>query len=191
MASIAQESVAQDVTEKDDSSQQLLGNVWMGRRSSDVWSGGFRFTTIPDIASGDTIDTATLTLEFVSTSGTAVVNSFCEAADTATTFDASNRPSVLTPTTASTALSTPFSAGQNANDVTNAVQEVINRGGWAANNDINILCLHGEAAGTPVNLEQVDDKDRTHSSPVAAKLDIDFTAASAGSLLLLRRRRGA
>ena len=179
MASIAQESVAQDGHEANATTWEDTTSLWrVGKTSGTYYDAGLRFTTIPDIASGNTIDSATLSFVVSAAGGaygTASFDVHCENEDDGAVFGASARPSQKTPTTAKTA-ETISATGTKNIDVKTAVQEVISRGGWAADNDLNFLLIHSEAAGSPYDIAYVTDSQNSG----VTTLDITYTAGGGG-----------
>ena len=135
--------------------------------------GGLRFQNLP-IPAGATINSANLRFSITSTAqDDPDLSVYCEAADDATTFttgasDISNR-------TLTTAFTDWDVTGVGANwmadgervDITEAVQEVIDRAGWAQGNALNVI-LKGNAA-CDVEIRSWDTA--VYYSPV---LEIDY-----------------
>ena len=145
--------------------------------------GGLRFlnVTVPNAA---TVNTATLQIYIASTSNDNVyLDAYGEDVDDAATFTTSAANiSGRTLTTAKTTIgSSNVGAGWYSINVTSAVQEIINRAGWASGNALAIIL---DA------LTSVDVQLRTwdHDTSLAAKLVIDYTVAATG-LVIPRRTR--
>ena len=139
--------------------------------------GGLRFNNVT-IPQGATINTATLQIYIHSTATDNVQADFyCEAADDAGTFTTgSGDISGRARTTAKVSVSAN-NVGTGWYSVTGmapAVQEVTDRGGWASGNDLVVII--DPVAGTDLQFRTWD-----HDTSLAAKLDIDYTAASAGA----------
>jgi hypothetical protein len=98
------------------------------------WWIALRFQTI-DIPQGATIDSATLTLKRISTSGSPTINIYGSDVDNAPAWGSGNRVKDITKTAAFTVLDTANAT--SANDVTAIIQELVDRPGWASGNDIS------------------------------------------------------
>lgn len=134
---------------------------------------GYRFLNVT-IPQGSTINSATLQYYVTSTTrDDNEQNVYCQADDNASTFTtgASNISS-RTLTSANTSVTADsVGVGFYSVSITSAVQEVINRAGWASGNALAVIM----DALTGVNLAP----DTYDNSPTnAAKLNIDYTAAS-------------
>lgn len=138
--------------------------------------GGFRFLNVT-IPAGSTINSASISLNFISTSyDSPEVNIYCEDVDDATTFAAgANNISGRTLTTAYTYWdATNIGTGVKVSpDFAAAVQEVIDRGGWTSGNDLNVI-IKGNAATSEFRVSTWD------SANPEAQLDIDYTAPAGG-----------
>lgn len=93
---------------------------------------GYRFTTVA-IPQGQTLDTATLTLEVLSTTGAVSAGLFGNAVDNAPAWANGAGPADMTVTSASTTLNAG-TTGTKVLDVKTIAQEIVNRAGWANNN---------------------------------------------------------
>ena len=162
---------ADDAFENAASAMTLTGAA-ISLAAAGQW-GGLRFlnVTVPNAA---TVNTATLQIYIASTSNDNVyLDAYGEDVDDAATFTTSAANiSGRTLTTAKTPIgSSNVGAGWYSINVTSAVQEIINRAGWASGNDLAIIL---DA------LTSVDVQLRTwdHDTALAAKLDIDYTAAA-------------
>ena len=139
---------------------------------------GLRFTnvTIPNAA---TINTATLDLEFTTTThDDPDIEIYAEDTDDAATFAASsNNISSRTPTTATTTwTATSIGTGvKTTPSIAAIIQEIINRPGWTSGNDIAII-LHGLSSSSFVRLRTLNAGT---GSP--ATLNIDYTTGGGGS----------
>lgn len=157
--------------------------------SNDEYSAAIRFTGVT-ITQGTTITTATFSLVADATynAGANVIKYHvsCQAADNAGALatsngnlNSSNRPR----TTADTAWTQTSVTGgvRQSVTITTAVQEVINRAGWASGNAIVVLvdthadCTQGEWQ---------DYESHASGASLAPQLDITY---SAGGKLVLRR----
>jgi hypothetical protein len=137
--------------------------------------GAFVFT-IPDIASGDTINSATFRAYVLNTTYDDLDHSiYAEDTDNAdwistTDYDISGR----TPTTASKTF-TASSIGSGSYDFTglaDVIQEVIDRPGWSAGNRLCLVVYKVSSSGL-LRLEAYD-----HADDHPAQLIIDYTAGS-------------
>jgi hypothetical protein len=140
----------------------------------DIDNGAFHFPTVPDIASKNTVDLATLGVEVDNTNTGLDVNVHFEDADDAEAIGSGTTvPSARSLTTAFTNY-TSLATGALTITVTSGMQEVVNRDGWAADNDMTVLIMNN--AGSGYGYIQIDDIGRTYAAPVATTLDADFTA---------------
>jgi len=152
---------------------------------------GFRFQTIPTIASGDTIDAGTiLTINMGSGGSTAepTATVYGSDEDSATAWSDSHRPGNMTQTTASAAFGTWGSdVGTSTKNitVTSIVQEIVDRVGWAADNHI-AFGIDFPNGGSNV-FHYTGDVAAGGESP--ATLAINFTAAAGGIIPLIMYHR--
>ena len=137
---------------------------------------GLRFTGVT-IPAGSTINSASLDFNVPSTSfDSPDLTIYAEDTDDAATFAASaNNVSGRTPTTATaTWTATDIGTGiKTSADFAAVVQEVINRGGWASGNDINII-LKGRTAAADFRFSASDGANPE------AEINIDYTEPAAG-----------
>ena len=152
-----------DVYEGDVDGRADFGDVYSGYRFDGV--------AIPQAA---IVTFATFSIYLDGQVGGTVSRDFhCEDADDAATFAAGSRPDARTPTTAHTTKSSGWSADGAWNDVdiTTAVQEVVNRAGWATGQAIVVLGKPG-TGGTQGHYYKgvsFDDDDTK-----AAKLTVQY-----------------
>lgn len=118
--------------------------VSFGRFSNGVNYSAFRFQTI-NIPQGSTINSATLTFKKKSSFGTTSVKIYGNNADDSPAWGAGNRVRNITKTAASTNLDL---SATSSNDVTAIVQEIVNRGGWIANNNMAFGGFNQVASGS-------------------------------------------
>jgi len=141
----------------------IVATNWAGLALNDV--------TVPQ---GATVDTGTLQISIPSTDYDDVyVDVYGEDEDDPGTFTSDNGDiSGRTPTTAKKSVSASgVGTGWYSITVTDPVQEIVNRGGFASGNDLVLIM----DAQTSINLRfKAYDGD----SGLAAKLDIDYTAAA-------------
>jgi len=139
--------------------------------------GGLRWNNVT-VPQGATIDTGTLQISIPSTDYDDVyVDVYGEDEDDPGTFTTDNSNiSGRTPTTAKKSVSAAgVGTGWYSITVTDPVQEIVNRGGFASGNDLVLIM----DAQTSISLRfKAYDGD----SGLAAKLDIDYTAAGAAGL---------
>lgn len=142
---------------------------------------GLRFTNVT-IPQGATISSASLKLYFHNaTYDTLTAVAACEDIDNAPAFtSAVNDIYNRTKTTATAAISfTDITSGGGVNnhyqvcDLAGAVQEVIDRPGWASGNAL-VVILYGWTAGDATY------RHYDHDSAAAAKLDITYTVPVTG-----------
>ena len=145
---------------------------------------GFRFRVIPDIASGDTIDSATLTVVYGTSGGNGSEESATvrgvDADDAPLWSDSFNPATGVTTTTASTAFPA-WGNGQSGTkniNVQTIVQEIVNRAGWEAGNDIGFVV---QFSGASENYSYLGDAS---GSGTPATLNITYTATGGGGPIL-------
>jgi hypothetical protein len=177
----------------DDGLESEFYSVWNARTGANVtwtagnlgggfiYNGGVRFQTI-NVPQGATINSATLTLNINSNtySPTTVVEG--DDVDDAAAWSNTSRPSQITPTTA-TVVFNPVGTGDKAIDVTAIVQEIVNRAGWVANNDMrfgiqNTKADYGYLLAYDFNVG---------NTALSARLDIEYTTTSFTPTPLLHR----
>ena len=140
---------------------------------------GYRFLNVT-IAQGATIDAATAQFNCNSATDNDVRSDiYCEATDDATTFttgasDISNRSRTTTKGDWD-ADNLTQNAFATTSTLVGPVQEVINRAGWASGNDLNLIVE--TLTGSNASITHYDG-----GSTLAAKLDIDYTAAAGGTV---------
>lgn len=143
------------------------------------WGAGVRFqsVTVPNAA---IIQSATLSFKG-SASGTAgTTDVYGVDADDTSQWDALNKPSIQTKTTASTAFDNPNTFTPDASyttyniDVTAIVQEIVDRGGWSSGNDMSfVIDVDVIGKGKQIVLYTYD-----HASYPEPTLTIFYTVAS-------------
>ena len=150
---------------------------------------GWRFTTV-DVPNAATITSATLTVNVTSKNATGTGTIKGQATDSAGSWAdfSANSPGTMSGTTATTSYSVPASTGSQAIDVTTIVQEIVNRAGWAANNDIRIGFTDVSTFGA-VN-QYVYFEDYAAAGTAQATLDIVYTAGGAAGQPTMRRFGG-
>ena len=160
-----------------------LTNVVIPLAAAGQW-GGLRFNNVT-IPQGATINTATLQIYVNSTATDNVQADFyCEAADDAGTFTTgSGDISARSRTTANVAVraNNVGTGWYSVTGMASVVQEVTDRGGWASGNDLAVII--DPVTGTDLQFRTWD-----HDTSLAAKLDIDYTAAAAGQPTIARLR---
>lgn len=150
------------------------GNNIIGTLTS---SPAWRFQTV-NVPQGATITSATLrvNVENVSTDYSAAM--YGENVDSASSWAAgsSNGPNRMARTTASITFDGFGSLGLITKTVTTLIQEIVNRPGWSANNDLRLGCLDA-----PTGADQVVFSSHNYDPGNAAHLVIDYTAGATGA----------
>ncbi len=118
-------------------------NIW--GFPSQLYNGGIRFQTIA-VPQGATIDSAILSLNVVSSTGSPSLRIYGDDVDDAAVWGSSSRPSQITQTTAST-LWNNSGTGAKTVDITTIVQEIVNRGGWSSGNDMRFGLIDQVGSG--------------------------------------------
>lgn len=151
---------------------------YTGRIGASAWQS--------NVPQGATINSATLQLYVDSTSNDdPKVDFYGVDADTIAAFDGTNSEVSSKAQTTATVnwTATGVGEGYESIDVTDIVQEIVNRAGWSAG---NYLCIYAIAkSGSNMYLNTYDTDT---SGP--AKLDIDYTAAAGGAAKKRKLRIG-
>jgi len=164
-----------DCYETNDTNIDLTAEDIFAGYVSGVYDIGARWQSI-NISQGTTITSAKLSLYRVSGGGTLSANIRGIDEDDTATWSSGSRPSQRTKTTAT------INANQaNWNnwggdawidiDITSVIQEIINRSGWSANNDLAIVLE--DSAGSGTNYIQTAAYEYT-GNVHGAKLDIVY-----------------
>lgn len=139
---------------------------------------GMRFTGI-QMFRGDQVDTATCDL-YIKFTDDPCCYLRCEAADDTVTFSSANTPFDRAVTTANTTWNETnigTEAAYTTPDFASALQEVVDRSGWAYGNDICVI-----AEGADLATQTCFCASWDHSDP-APDLDITYTEGGKGHLL--------
>ena len=155
------------------------GYIYLGAgqyNNGEVTTAGFRFQTV-NVPQAATIDSAQFSVEVLTTSGTPDLRMYGNDVDDAGTWSApGNLPSGITQTTAFSEVDNFTSAGVKTVDVTSIIQEIVDRGGWAANNDLALVLFNNQAS----NGHWAEVADLNHTTAQEGQLDIDYTVAGGG-----------
>jgi len=169
-----QVAASSDDAQEDSSTNMTLTGASI--RVDNGWYGGFRFDNIA-VAQADTIIVARFTATLDPTYDDMSFTLQCEDIDDSPTFtttsgDISNR----TLTTASvTVVRTAQGTGPHVFDITDVIQEVIDRGSWASGNALSVILSGGAGAN-----ERFYSYDNASDY---ALLEIIINSAAAGGLL--------
>lgn len=139
----------------------IVGTLW----------GGVRFQTI-GIPQGATIDSATLTVDVNHITGSPSVRVYADDADDVPTWSTSSRIKNITKTTAYAAWA-PTVTGTQTINIQSVVQEIINRGGWASDNDMRFAAFDQVGTGT----NTVGWAALEHTTDAESELDVTYTVA--------------
>ena len=139
---------------------------------------GWRFQVV-DVPQGATINSAEFSIYQLEKVGTPVVTMYGCDEDDSVVWSASVKPTTVPKTTASTVLNSGWAggAGLRTLDVTDIVQEIVDRPGWAANNDMSLVMM-GPASGSGHN--RYGMADYSHATQQEGRLSIDYTAGGGG-----------
>lgn len=147
----------------------------------------WRWQTV-DVPQGQTLDSATLRVNVTGNTGTGSATIKGEDADDAAAWAgaSANGPTTITQTTASATWNTASITGTGIKtlDVTSIVQEIINRAGWVANNDIRLIFTSSFASGT-VTFEDFDAAGTDEG-----QLEIVYTSGGATGQPTMKRWAG-
>lgn len=167
---------ADDCHEINDTTIQLnYATEWVGYSTS-KYDIGLRWQSV-NIPQGATISSAKLTMLLFSDTGTLSTNIRGIDEDNTATWSSSSRPSQRTKTTATiNANEANWNNWATGNwayiSITSVIQEIINRSGWSANNNLAIVIE--DTAGSGSNLAKFRSYDYT-GNVSGAKLEVVYT----------------
>lgn len=144
---------ADDCYETDDTNVNLsLASAFGGYIGGTVYDIGMRWQSV-NIANATSLTSATLSIYLETDDGTLSANIRGIDEDNTATWSAGSRPSQRTKTTATINANEANWSDYAINgwasiDITSVIQEIIDRGGWAANNDMAIVLEDTAGAGT-------------------------------------------
>jgi len=161
----------------DDGTERVDNSSWGAASSTAYWGytyftryGGLRFQTL-NVPQGVTIDSATITLQIESKSGTVTGTWWGDDVDDAAAWGASDRPSQITQTTANASF-VEAASGDAVQTVTSIVQEIVNRGGWAANQDMRFSAFFPTTLTNNIKVYMLDH----YSGTKDAEISITYSA---------------
>ena len=136
----------------------------------------FRFQTV-NVPQGQVLDSATFTMNVTSRSGAGNATFAGEDVDDAAAWadTSANSPETMTKTTATAVFATPATTGIKTLPVTSVVQEIIDRVGWAANNDLRLGVTDVSGMGASYWFAE----DYNAAGTAEAELEIIYTVAGA------------
>lgn len=166
-----------DCREEDDTTATLtLMYTYVGKSAgSVVYDTGLRWQSV-DIAQGSSILSARLSMYLLTSASTILANVRGIDADNVSTWAAGNRPSQNAKTTATVTANNAdwnnWGSGEWINlDITEIVQEIIDRSGWTANNALAVVIEDaGSAIANYVSIATYERSGNLHG----AKLDIEY-----------------
>lgn len=145
-------------------------NIYMGMKTAGSLAYNPGWSFLPNVPQGVTITSATITvLSLNGNTGTAKF--YGEAADNPATFSSSRKPTQLAKTTAFNQ-NAIIPSVSNAFNVAGAVQEIVSRSGWTANNRMN---LFGLAVATGLTPGFGLLRDYHNSNTTCGQLSITYT----------------
>ncbi len=155
------------------------------------WNAGWRWTSVP-IPSGATINTATITLDVYGQSGSPAFLLWGDARVDQGAFSASDRPSQVTKTTDSVAVSSP-GTGTEVMDVASQLQQIVDLAAWTSattpGHDVRWALLNTVTTG--YNFIRWEDYQAGYNPPTGLEipplLDANFTAGAGGEEFLGRQ----
>jgi hypothetical protein len=142
-----------------------------------------RFLSV-NVPQGQTLDSATFTVNVTFRSGSQSATLSGQNVDTAPTWinTSAFSPKTMAKTTANVVTATPAATGLFNIDVKAICQEILNRAGWAANNNIRL----GWTTVSGMTTSYMDFEDFADSGANPAKLVIVYTVASAGNIAWIK-----
>jgi hypothetical protein len=148
-------------------------NVYTYLSNHLVYDPAWRFQTVA-IPQAATIDSATLTIN-ITTAGNATGTIYGHNVDDAPSWaHASGNTVDAMAKTAATASADVTPTGLKVYTVTTIIQEIVNRGSWASNNNLR-LGIQATAGTTTGSIESLENVGTT-----PAVLDVNYTAAGGG-----------
>ena len=156
----------------------------IGYASGSIYDVGLRWQSL-NIPQGATIISAKLSLYLVTDVGTLVANIIGIDEDNTVTWAADDRPSQRTKTTATITANKVNWDNWTVDswidiDITNVVKEIIDRGGWSANNDLAVVIEGSGSDGNYIAAGAYEQTGNLHG----AKLDIVHTSGQPMPVLL-------
>lgn len=167
-----------DGYELDTSTMYLANTLLVIGYSSGTRNAGLRWQSL-NIPQGASITSAKLSIYVTADTGTLSANVRGIAEDNALTWSNSTRPSRRDKTTATVqANEADWNNWGTSNwadiDITSVIQEIINRVGWSANNDLAVVIEDTAGAGAHyINVRSYEATGNLHG----AKLDIVYSEA--------------
>lgn len=177
--------VHENIVADNDDGSELGGGAWSANTvvfdlrgfGTRPYNPGWRFQTIP-VPQGVTIDAATITVKQIADWSTPAGRLYGDDVDNAASWSNGNLPSGITKTLAFVQWTAPGggSIGTRTFGVTNIVQEIVSRPGWASNNNMRFGLLVTSASYSMITFADY---------PVAgcATLDITYTGLGGGAIL--------
>jgi len=182
-----------DITEliaadADDGHEKPFGGGWISGTTrcnigkySYYFHPGFRFTDVA-VAAGSTITAADLILNArANQSGGGGGTLYGNDVDSSAAFaEPGVKPTVMTKTSASTAVAQSTATGSRTYDVTSIVAEIVARAGWATGNNISIFGI-----GTSGGYNRTQFEDYSDAGTAEAKLEITLAGGGGNHNRLL------
>jgi len=173
--------ITENITNDADDGYEYNSAFWLNGSYIKVGKGsyeyhaGLRFQTI-GVPQGATIDLANLKFYVQYKSGTPLSKIYGDDVDDAVAWSASNRPTQITKTTANTNAN-PTTTGLKTYDVTDIVQEIVDRDSWVSDNDMRFGVINQAVGSTYFRFY-----DYLHSSGDPSVLEIDYTEGGGSSI---------
>ena len=155
-------------------------NRWTAGRydPSNFW-GGVRFSSVGDgtgPASGATINSATLTFDVESETGTPLLDIYGDDVDDAAAWSATNGPKNITATPEKADFD-PVGTGSKVVTVTPIVQRIVNKAGWAQGQAMRFAIENTQPSGVHyIYVDAIND-----AAGAETLLDITYTAGGAAA----------
>ena len=174
-------ATADDGTEGEDNTWTNYPPI-MGDDSTINKHGGFRFPNVT-VAQGSTVSSATLRFRAERLNGTVTsvhLTVYGDDADDAAAWSSTSRPSQITQTTASVDWDPAAWVADSYYTVTitDIVQEIVSRGGWASGNAMRFAVL--DDSSTDSNFIRCYDYTDGGGANYNVQLTIEYTAGGAG-----------
>jgi len=174
-----------DCSEYDDSSCSLDDQTMLVGYNSATFDAGLRWQSV-NIPNASTIDSATLSIYISAVGGSLSTDITGIDEDDTATWSAGSRPSQRARTTAKVTANAAnwgnYGAGKWATiDITSIVQEIVDRAGWVANNDLAIAI--DDTAGSGTNYMSMRCYEYA-GNVSGAKLDVVYGTPPTGAAIM-------
>lgn len=179
-------TITDHITANDDDghARTSLGDYWYNTvfsTGNTIYASAFRFLSV-NIPQGQTLDSASIAINVTARSGSQTGTFAGQAVDSAPAWanHSAFSPASMAATTATLTYTPPGATGIQTLDVKAIAQEIINRAGWAANN--NMRFGFTVVSGMTTSYSTIEDYSAAGTSE--AVLTIVYTPAATGASIM-------